>query len=126
VRIYSVITLVSVLLASCTTNGAVLRLHQVKVPPRFASKAISEAGVSDAERYRLAYQEAWWDCVARFATNIDYLPLEFDRAGSGWPAAVWGYKEGYLAAESRVHLILTRYGADRAQVLLRDVTAKRQ
>jgi hypothetical protein len=126
VRIYSAIALASVLIASCTTNGAVLRSHQVKVPAEFASKAVSKARVSDAERYKLAYQEAWWNCVARFASDIDYQPSEFDRAGSGWPAAVWGYQDGYLAAELRIQLIRSKYGSERARLLLREATAKGQ
>jgi hypothetical protein len=119
VRATSIVALVSGLFVSCSPSATFLLSHKVTVPTRFEEKASSEVELSDAARYKRAYEEAWGKCVSRFSGDIDYKSTVFDRAGSGWPAAVWGYEDGYVAAEARIHSIRDKYGSAQAQVFLR-------
>src|ERR1051325_3921609 len=110
-----VVRLLLILCVGGPCAGADSLSHSVAVPARFTNQEDPTTGVSDAERYRSAYEEGWWACIAHFAHNIEYQSSEFVRAGSGWPAALWGYEDGYRAAESRIQSMINQLGANRAQ-----------
>ena len=74
------------------------------------------------ERYISMYERAWWSCMEDRAIDIRYQHTREDLIANGWPAAVDGYRQGYLDADQRIRFLITRFGADAVQQHLLEVT----
>ena len=74
------------------------------------------------ERYISMYERAWWSCMEDRAIDIRYQYTREDLIANGWPAAVDGYRTGYLEADQRIRFLVARFGAEAVQKHLLDVT----
>jgi hypothetical protein len=93
--------------------------HRVPIPRDYTWGKSNIHSNSRIELYLHAYEESWWSCVTKYAANIDYRSTINDRMGSGFDATISGAYDGYTAAESRIHSLVARFGANEAQQILR-------
>ena len=71
------------------------------------------------EGYFEMYRQGYWDCIGRYAQDINYVPKKSDRDNAGgWLYEVQGDSDGYKAAEKDMAQNLKRFGkAQMAQYL---------
>ena len=100
----------------CIGFGCVTLLDPHPTVPAEHRRAIVDGsdptGEAPNERYRLAYESFWWNCLA--------VKSEDERARcpfmcSGPPAAADGCREGASDAETIVRELTTRLGASKAK-----------
>jgi hypothetical protein len=109
------IILVSLLIAGCRTpSEPELGNRDIKVP-RYWHPIVG--GIYDFEPrtayegYFEMYRHGYWDCIGRYAQDINYMPKKSDSDNaSGWLYEVQGYSDGYKAAEKDMAHNLKRFG----------------
>ena len=97
--------------------------HEVHVPKRYGVLTDKDALFSAAAGYALSYEDAWGECIRRFSLDMSFTPSELDKAGTGWPAELQGYHDGFTDAESRVNVLRRKYGSERTQAVLRQAVS---
>ena len=108
--------------ASCAHSTSEMSLHHsVRVPSEFQTGRTAAGSPSDHERYLAAYEDAWWSCVGRFASNIQYETTSEDKWWNGWPAEVAGGWAGCSAAETRIQELKSIFGSETVQRFLHEL-----
>lgn len=89
--------------------------HRVDVPLKFHEGRGARNVPSNHERYLEAYEEGWWDCVERFAADIEHGTVETEKAAVGGPVRIQGYRNGFEDAQERIRSNASRYGRERTR-----------
>jgi hypothetical protein len=109
------IVLALVACGCASTRPPLTLAHNVEVPKEFRAGSFSKdhpfymEGNSTVERYVMAYEHGWAECVQRFAKNINFddpSPYIF----GGWVEEQAGGGAGYSAAWDRIHDLIRIYG----------------
>jgi len=120
------IILISLLLAGCRTSSQPeLGDSEIKVPKYWHPTV---AGIFDFEQrtayegYFEMYRHGYWDCIGRYAQDINYVPKESDGDNAcGWLYEVQGHVDGYTAAEKDMARNLKRFGKARMAQYLKEL-----
>ena len=84
--------------------------HRIKIPSEYSFGSERPALSSSIEKYISSYEKAWWDCVQKHYTNIDYLLIKSDTYGNGTSASIDGWKEGFLASNTKLKELINLHG----------------
>ncbi len=95
-------------------------VSHIAVPYQYSSADSCDPGLgSSIDYYVHSYEQAWWDCLEKYAKNINYHSVPADYRANGWAAELAGYRVGYAAARRRIHAAIERYGKPKTEKLLR-------
>jgi hypothetical protein len=112
---FALIILVLAVCGCASSRQQLTLAHDVEVPKDFRAGSFSKdhpfymEGDSTVERYVMAYEHGWAECVQRFAKNINFddpSPFIF----GGWVEEQAGGSDGYWAARDRIEQLIRIYG----------------
>lgn len=76
---------------------------------------------SHYERYLEMFRDGYWDCIAKYHDDINYVFQKPDSYANGWMSEVAGYDDGYKAAEKDMQRNIKRFGKERSAKYLQEV-----
>ena len=126
-RYATLFLLILCIMSSCSTIGSrtnpqELLAHRITVPEQYAWGKSNPHYDSSLDRYVRSYDQAWWSYIEDLSHNIDDNRTANARLGGSWPSdpsEVAGFRDGFTAAEARVHSLITRLGKQQTQEVLK-------
>jgi hypothetical protein len=119
------IILIPLLISGCRTpSQPELGNRDIKVPKYWHPTVGGIYGMEPSTAYQAyfgMYRHGYWDCIGRYAQDINYVPKESDAYGNGWAYEVQGYGDGYVAAEKDMARNLKRFGKARMAQYLKQL-----
>lgn len=114
------------LMSGCSTIESLtdpqeLLAYRISVPRQHAWGKSNPFLDSSHDRYVRAYDRAWWMYIEDMSHNMDDLrsaDFHLENGGISDPSVVAGFRDGFAAAKTRVHSLITRHGKQRTQALL--------
>ncbi len=74
------------------------------------------------EFYLESYRAGYWDCIENYIGNINYVSTKSDYDKQvGWGSQVFGWQDGYAAAEKDMHRNFERFGKKRTAEYLKEI-----
>ena len=113
-----------VLLAGCSTpKQPEVGRGTIHVPKEF-KPSLGWIGVptTQYEFYLESYRAGYWDCIENYIGNINYVSTKSDYDKQvGWGSQVFGWQDGYAAAEKDMHRNFERFGKKRTAEYLKEI-----
>ena len=104
------------------TNPQELLAHRIFIPKHYAWGKSNPFLDSSLDQYVRSYDQAWWSYIEDLSHNIEDHRTADIRMGRSWPSdpsAVAGFRDGFAAAEARVHSLIARLGKERTEEVLK-------
>lgn len=98
------------------TEPQELLAHHISVPRQYASSD------SSRDRYVRCYDQAWYSYIEDASKNINDDRTADRRVGGRWPSdpsEAAGVRDGFAAAEARVHSLIGRLGKQQTEEVLK-------